>query len=65
MSPEAPPETENEGFVLSRQPIVAGENRLVGWELAFDSAEGQVVAESEDRSEAYFAATMGLAKAAR
>ena len=34
------------GFFFSRQPIVAGERRLIGWELAFGSLEGGLAPEN-------------------
>jgi len=63
-------DTENEeatvgaGFFLSRQPIVAGERRLIGWELAFASPDGQALAGSEEQSDAYLEATLEFAKTA-
>ena len=57
-------DSESEGFFLSRQPIVAGERRLIGWELAFGSAAGVNLAQDESTSEAYLAAAMAFAKTA-
>ena len=57
-------DSESEGFFLSRQPIVAGERRLIGWELAFGSAAGVNLAEGEENSDAYLAAAMEFAKTA-
>jgi len=56
---------ESEGFFLSRQPIVAGERRLIAWELAFGSVAGEALADAEDRSEARLAAAISLAGSAR
>ncbi|MBJ22326.1 MAG: hypothetical protein CL933_23185 [Deltaproteobacteria bacterium] len=38
-------------FFLSRQPIIAGERRLVGWELAITSAAGRELTDSEESGE--------------
>ncbi len=57
-------DSESEGFFLSRQPIVAGERRLIGWELAFGSAAGANLADDEADSDAYLGAAMEFAKTA-
>ena len=56
--------SEAEGFFLSRQPIVAGERRLIGWELALCGPNGANLADGEKSIDAYFAATMEVAKTA-
>jgi EAL and modified HD-GYP domain-containing signal transduction protein len=55
---------ETDGFFLSRQPIVAGERRLIGWELGFGTAEGQRLRPIEEESEAYLAAVSEFAQSA-
>ena len=32
--------SEKRGFLMSRQPIVAGERRLIGWELLIANSDG-------------------------
>ncbi|GEM_PF-3929920 len=58
------PTEGNAGFFLSRQPIVAGERRLIGWELAFGSGDGRTLADGEENGEDYLAATIEFAKTA-
>lgn len=65
MSPESSLKPESKGFFLSRQPIMAGERRLIGWELAFGSADGEILSESEDLGDDYLAAAMEFATTAR
>lgn len=55
---------QTDGFLLSRQPIVAGERRLVGWELVFGTTAGHVLAPTEEQSEAYLAAVLEFANSA-
>lgn len=55
---------ECEGFFLSRQPILAGERRLIGWDLSFGSPDGVDLARGGDDGEAYLAATLGFARTA-
>ncbi len=50
-----------DGFYLSRQPIVASERRLIGWELLFGTPEGDHLTPTEGQSEAYLAAVLDLA----
>ena len=57
-------EAEAEGFFLSRQPIVAGDRRLIGWELAFGGPDGANLADGDESSDAYLAAAMEFAKTA-
>ena len=56
--------SETDGFYLSRQPIVAGERRLIGWELLLGSTDGERLAPTESQSEAYLAAVLDLANSA-
>ncbi|MAG34216.1 MAG: hypothetical protein CL908_25335 [Deltaproteobacteria bacterium] len=51
-------------FFLSRQPIVAGERRLMGWELAFGSPAGQALTATEEHSGAYLDAVLEFSKTA-
>ena len=55
---------EGVGFFLSRQPIVAGERRLIGWELAFGGPDGANLAEADEDSDVYLTAAMEFAKTA-
>lgn len=57
-------ESDAAAFFLSRQPIVAGERRLIGWELAFSNADGLPLAGVEEASDAYLAAFSAFAKTA-
>ena len=56
--------SETGGFYLSRQPIVAGERRLIGWELVLGTVAGDPLVPSEEQSEAYLAAVLDLANSA-
>lgn len=56
--------SETDGFYLSRQPIVAGERRVIGWELVLGTPGGALLAPTEDQSEAYLAAVLDLASSA-
>lgn len=65
--PENEASNEGEGavaFFFSRQPIVAGERRLIGWELAFGAPDGRTISHGEEHSDAYFAAASELARTA-
>ena len=53
------------GFFVSRQPIVAGERRLVGWELAFGSASGELLSGSKQHADEHVAAVLAFAKTAK
>ncbi|MBB83134.1 MAG: hypothetical protein CL931_04910 [Deltaproteobacteria bacterium] len=55
---------ESRGFFLSRQPIVAGERRLIGWEMAFGAPDGRTLSVGQENSEEYLAAAMELSKTA-
>ena len=55
---------ENDGFFFSRQPIVAGERRLMGWELAFGAADGRTLSFGEEHSDEYLAAALEFSKTA-
>ena len=56
--------SETDGFLLSRQPIVAGERRLFGWELLFGTSAGEPLQPTEEQSEAYLAAVLDFASSA-
>jgi EAL and modified HD-GYP domain-containing signal transduction protein len=56
--------SETDGFYLSRQPIVAGERRLVGWELLFGTSAGEPLKPTEEQSESYLAAVLDFANSA-
>lgn len=58
------PSEEVAGFYLSRQPIVAGERRLIGWELSFGGLEGQRLSAGEGDEETYVAAAAEFARTA-
>ncbi len=55
---------ESRGFFLSRQPIVAGERRLIGWEMAFGAPDGRTLSVGQENSEEYLAAAMEFSKTA-
>ena len=56
--------SKSDGFYLSRQPIVASERRLIGWELLLGTATGEHLAPTEGQSEAYLAAVLDLSSRA-
>ncbi|MEM9176768.1 MAG: HDOD domain-containing protein [Myxococcota bacterium] len=60
---EAPNE-EGQGFLFSRQPIVAGERRLIGWELAFGAPDGRTLSVGEANSDDYLASAIEFSKSA-
>ncbi|HPG28805.1 MAG: HDOD domain-containing protein [Spirochaetaceae bacterium] len=50
---------------MSRQPIVAGERRLIGWQLVFGSASGETLSSNAERSEPYLEALLEFGGSAR
>lgn len=52
------------GFFLSRQPIVAGERRLIGWDLAFGAPDGRTLTAEGEDGDAYLAAVTAFARTA-
>ena len=56
--------SDTDGFYLSRQPIVAGERRLFGWELLLGTPGGEILAPTEEQSETYLAAVLDLVHSA-
>ena len=53
------------GFFFSRQPIVAGERRLIGWELAFGAPDGRTLSAGDEKSDEYLQAAIAFAKSAQ
>ncbi len=52
------------GFYLGRQPVVAGERRLVGWAVFFGTPDGERLRPDHDSSEAHLAAASRFAQSA-
>jgi len=53
---------EKEGFFVSRRPLVAGERRLIGWELCFGSQDGRTLSAGEKDSAEYLTAVREFAE---
>lgn len=54
-----------DGFFLSRLPIVAGERRLIGWELTFGNAAGARLSANDGDEGAYLSAVSDFVQSAR
>lgn len=52
-------------FFVSRQPIIAGERRLIGWELAFGAPSGEALDPQDASADRYLATLEGFARSAR
>ena len=56
--------SEKRGFLMSRQPIVAGERRLIGWKLLIANSDGLRLDPTAEQSEDYLAAALEFANSA-